>query len=80
MIALNGTVTIRNRKLHIYWTGEFAQHLSERNKQLPSTHPFLHVQAQKLLQNCKYFRKEGKSYIGIVEKWDGYLYCILYKK
>lgn len=68
MIILNGTVKFRNRKLPIFWSGEFAQHLSERNKQLPVTHPYLHVAAQKLLQQCSEFKKEGKSFIGITQK------------
>ncbi len=77
MIQLNGTVKIRSRKLPIYWTGEFAQHVAERNIEAPSTHPYLHVQAQKLLQVCKEFKKEGRSYIGTIEK-DGKRIAIVF--
>jgi hypothetical protein len=68
MITLNGTVKFRSRRLPIFWTGEFAQHLSERNNELPSTHPYLHVEAQQLLQQCIEFKKRGKSFIGIAKK------------
>ncbi len=64
---LNGTVKFRNRRLNIFWTGEFAQHLAERHKTDPKRHPFLHVQAQKLLQTCTEFQKSGKSFIGTIE-------------
>lgn len=70
MISLNGSVKFRNRNLPIFWTGEFAQHLSEKNKSEPNTHPYLHVQAQKFLQVCTEFKKSGKSYVGTLEK-DG---------
>lgn len=52
-MILNGTVKIRGRKLPIYWTGEFAQHLTENNRDEPLTHPFLHIEAQKLLQSLQ---------------------------
>lgn len=61
MIALNGSVNFRNRKLPIYWTGEFAEHLTERNNADPARHPYLHVQAQKMLQVCTEFEKSRKT-------------------
>ena len=70
MIALNGTVKLRNRRIPIFWTGEFAQHLAEKNVEEPTTHPYRHIQAQKLLQVCVECKKTGKSYVGTVKK-DG---------
>lgn len=67
-MTLNGTVKIRGHKLPIYWTGEFAQHLAEKHIEKPLTHPFLHLQAQKLLQVCTEFKKQGKSYLRTVIK------------
>ena len=80
MITMNGTVKLRGRKLPIYWTGEFAQHLAERHKARPSTHPFLHIEAQKLLQKCIEFRKQGKSYIGIIIVEEKEVYIIFFVK
>ena len=38
MIILNGSVKFRNRRIPIFWTGEFAQHLCEKNNTEPDTH------------------------------------------
>ncbi len=59
-------------------TGEFAQHLSERNSESPKTHPYLHVTAQKLLQQCNEFEKKGKSYAGILKKNEQKIYIIFF--
>lgn len=68
MITLNGSVKFRNRKIPVFWTGGFAQHLSEKNSNEPNTHPYLRVQAQKLPQVCTEFKKNGKSFVGTVKK------------
>ncbi len=80
MITLNGSVNFRNRRLPIFWTGEFAQHLAEKNKTQPVTHPYLHVQAQKLLQVCTDFKKTGKSFIGTINKDGKKIYVIFFIK
>lgn len=80
MITLNGSVKFRNRRLPIFWTGEFAQHLADKNKSDPRTHPYLHLQAQKLLQVCTEFKKSGKSYIGIINKNGLEFYVIFFIK
>lgn len=80
MITLNGSVKFRSRRLPIFWTGEFAQHLSEKNISEPHTHPYLHVQAQKLLQVCTEFKNNGKSYIGIINKNGKEFYVIFFIK
>jgi hypothetical protein len=77
-MILNGTVKIRGRKLPIYWTGEFAQHLTENNRDEPLTHPFLHLEAQKLLQSCKQFKKSGKSFVGIMFKDGREIYIVFF--
>jgi len=78
MIALNGTVKFRGRKLPIYWTGEFAHHLSARHEELPLSPPFLHVEAQKLLQVCKQFKKAGKSFVGVVNKDENEVFVLFF--
>ncbi len=78
MVNLNGLVKFRNRNLPIYWTGEFAQHLSEKHIAEPHTHPYLHVQAQKLLQVCTDFKKAGKSYIATIMKDDKQIIVIFF--
>lgn len=70
MITLKGSVKFRNRQIQIFWTSEFAQHLSEKNRNDPDRHPYLHVKAQKWFQVCTEFEKAGKSYVGTVKK-DG---------
>jgi hypothetical protein len=60
---LNGNITIRGRKLSIFWTGEMAEHLALRHQEDPSAHPYLHLAAQQMLQKCKGFEKAGKSYL-----------------
>jgi hypothetical protein len=68
MITLNGTVKFRSRRLPIFWTGEFAQHLSERNNELPSTHPYLHVEAQQYYSNVLNLKKEVKALLALLKK------------
>ena len=78
MITLNGSVKFRNRLIPIFWTGEFAQHLSQKNTTEPETHPYLHVQAQKMLQVCTEFKKSGKSYIGTVKKGGMKIFVVFF--
>lgn len=80
MITLNGLVKFRNRRIPIFWTGEFAQHLSEKNNNEPDTHPYLHVQAQKLLQVCTEFKKAGKSYVGTIKKDGRKMFVVFFIK
>ena len=80
MISLNGSVKFRNRQLSIFWTGEFAQHLAEKHINEPGTHPYLHVQAQKLLQVCTNFKKAGKSYVATIEKNGRKIFVVFFIK
>ncbi len=80
IVTLNGSVKFRNRRLPIFWTGEFAQHLSEKNSNEPKTRPYLHVQAQKFLQVCTKFKKSGKSYVGNIKKNGREVYVIFFIK
>lgn len=79
-MTLNGTVKFRGRRLPIFWTGEFAQHLAERNHKENETHPYLHVQAQKFLQVCTEFKKAGKSYVGTVKKDGSKIFIVFFIK
>lgn len=80
MISLNGTVKFRSRRLPIYWTGEFAEHLAERNAKEPDTHPYLHVEAQQFLQVCTEFKKSGKSFLATVKKDGRKVFIIFFIK
>ena len=80
MITLNGTVKFRSRRLPIFWTGEFAQHLADKNIQQPDTHPYQHLQAQKILQVCSNFEKSGKSYVGTVVKNGKKVFVVFFIK
>ena len=75
---LNGTVKIRGRKLPIFWSGEFAQHVAENYYNKSDSHPFLHVEVQKLLQTCSEFKKSGKSIVGILNKNGSKIYVVFF--
>jgi hypothetical protein len=57
----SGTIGFRNRRLPIVWTGQFAQHVSEKYFDSQEIHPFLHVAIQQAASNIRNWIKSGKK-------------------
>lgn len=55
----SGFCTIRKRKLPILWTGQYAQHLAEEHISDSTSHPFLHIEAQKHLQKGEVLKNKA---------------------
>lgn len=75
---LNGTVKYRNRRLPIHWTGEIAEHVADNFIHQNNTHPYLHLQIQKMLQKCKNFFVKRGSIIALCIAPDGRKTCVVF--
>ena len=63
MNLLSGNVKVRNKKYPIIWTGQNAQHLTERYLDENSLHPFLHVQIQQLAAKSVWEEGKGRTFV-----------------
>lgn len=72
----SGYIKFRNRKLHILWTGQFAQHVAENHIKNKYLYPYLHVEIQQSLKILKEFNRNGKRYIAIKEESNGCLFIV----
>ncbi len=68
---MNGSVKYRNRKFDITWTGEIAEHVADHFINQNNTHPYLHLEIQKMLQKSKAFNAKRSTVIAKCTAADG---------
>lgn len=69
MTTYCGTTRLRNKKLHILWTGQAAEHLHDNFINPASAAiAILHIEAQTSLQKASNESFRGSVYFGLLEK------------
>jgi len=61
----NGAIKIRNRKVEMKWTGEYATHVLENYNKKDGIHDLKHNEIQQLLKKSKYKKHRKRSYRAI---------------
>ena len=57
MKITNGTIKVRNRRVEIYWLGQFATHVMEEYNQNDGIHNFTHQEIQNSLRKSRNIEK-----------------------
>lgn len=67
----SGSITYRNRKIAIEWSGQNAEHVMNERIEKPSLHPFTHIRIQKLAAKVADWKKLKKSrHYGVITDFE----------